>query len=253
MNNTGIEWADFSFNPITGCTAISEGCAHCYAHAVADRFWDDRKFSDVQFHPERLADAIKLNNKIKKGNGQYKTGKTPIVFLGSMTDLFHDKVHDKWLDQIFDMVSQCNLINFLVLTKRPDNMARYFNLRPDVLPNLWLGTTIENNKVSGRLLTLTSTPAAKRFLSLEPLLETVLLDENYLKQIDWVIVGGESGKGARYCDLEAIKWTVNQCHNVGVPVFVKQLGSVHKNHSDFDTFPRTIKFREWPKYDQEKT
>ena len=251
MNNTGIEWADFSFNPITGCTAASEGCANCYANAVADRFWGERKFSDVQFHPERLADAIKLNNKIKKGNGLYKTGKTPIVFLGSMTDLFQDRVYENWLDQIFDVVSQCSLINFLALTKRPEGMRRYFDNRDEVLPNLWLGTTIENQRVADRLPILATTVGAVKFLSVEPLLGEVNLEEKYLKQIDWVIVGGESGKGARKCDIKWIKSIVNQCHNVGVPVFVKQLGSVYKNHSDFNTFPTEIKYREWPKYDLE--
>lgn len=297
LNETGIEWTDFTFNPITGCKAISEGCANCYAKAVANRLWAEREFHEIMFHSDRLLSAIKMNKQLASGKKIFKSktgGNRPIIFLGSMTDLFQKDVDPSWLDEIFEVVKQCEQMDFLVLTKRPKRMQEYFKRTvteqgKSPLPNLWLGVTIEMQKyVEERIKDLTDTPATKRFLSVEPLLEKVILpdwtpvnsyfDPQTLEQhecdlcgemeasvkytisqqnsicnnclpnygLDWIIVGGETGKKARKCEISWIESLVRQCSELGLPIFVKQLGSHHKNHSDFDSFPDSIKRRFWP-------
>lgn len=258
---TSIEWTGKTWNPVTGCNKISPGCAHCYAADIAKRFWGNRKFTDVQFHPDRLEQPLKWR-------------KSQTVFVNSMSDLFHDAVTDDQLDQIFAVMALTPQHTYQILTKRPERMQQYCD-RLDLrrlmkavdlpmpsgsyhitlpLPNVWLGVTVENQKaVDSRIPLLLQTPAAVRFLSCEPLLEAIDLEtpdafpqwdyrptyEYYrtatgitdpspikLKDgIDWAIIGGESGPKARPCSVEWIRSVVRQCTDAQVPVFVKQLGS----------------------------
>lgn len=191
-----IEWTDETWNPVTGCNKVSPGCAHCYAEGIAKRFWGDREFSDVQFHPERLEQPLRWR-------------KPRMVFVNSMSDLFHESVTDEQLDQIFAVMALTPQHTYQVLTKRPERMLRYMDwcgrrhdlegkpvslCRVDVvenatshwshcweierwpLPNVWLGVTVENQRTANeRIPLLLQTPAAVRFLSCEPLLEEVIL------------------------------------------------------------------------------
>lgn len=248
-----IEWTDKTWNPVTGCNKVSPGCRNCYAESIAKRFWGNRKFSDVQFHEDRLLQPFRWKKPQK-------------VFVNSMSDLFHDKVTDEQLDQVFAVMALCPQHTFQVLTKRPQRMMEYLsnttgeeNVLARVLcqareirsqfpkastasdlgwpyPNVWLGVSVENQKAADeRIPLLLQTPAATRFLSCEPLLESVNLTP-WLPCLTiggvemepwpiWVIVGGESGSGARPCDTRWIQGIVEQCQSVDVPVFVKQTGS----------------------------
>lgn len=251
---SSIEWTDETWNPITGCKKVSPGCANCYAESIAKRFWGERKFTEVQFHPERLDQPLKWR-------------KPRMVFVNSMSDLFHESVTDEQLDQVFAVMALTPQHTYQVLTKRPERMLKYFQqfserakdwggdswLIHEVaigivgedelhdgkyqdqkmldlpLPNVWLGVTVENQKAAEEHIPLLlQTPAAVRFLSCEPLLEDIDL-ANAMPlggpDLDWVIVGGESGHNARPCDVAWIHSIVEQCKAAGVPCFVKQLGS----------------------------
>jgi len=283
---TTIEWTDQTWNPTTGCKKVSEGCANCYAEGIAKRFWGERKFTEVQFHPERLEQPLKWR-------------KPRMVFVNSMSDLFHEAVTDEQLDQIFAVMALTPQHTYQCLTKRPQRMLEYFRgfsmraadcggdrwLLHEVaaglvgeeelhdgkyqhqkmldmpLPNCWLGVSVENQKAGDdRVSILRQTPAAVRFLSCEPLLENIFLAN--LKDIDWVIVGGESGPGARTCDIDWIESIIEQCKEADVACFVKQLGSnaiarsdmgildfsnTRGNASNPDEWPEDLRVRQFPK------
>ncbi|MBL1177613.1 DUF5131 family protein [Pantanalinema sp. GBBB05] len=283
---TTIEWTQETWNPVTGCNKISPGCAHCYAADIAKRFWGERKFTDVQFHPERLEQPLKWR-------------KPRTVFVNSMSDLFHESVTDEQLDQVFAVMALTPQHTYQVLTKRPERMQQYcdrLDLRRLIkaadlpmpsgsyqiklpLPNVWLGVTVENQKAADtRIPLLLRTPAAIRFLSCEPLLEAIDLakwlrpvvvmhseSSGFLNgdaivgtspdsQINWTIVGGESGSKARPCNVEWIRSVVQQCTTAQVPVFVKQLGSRPAGleargtgkHNDLEIFPADLQLRQMP-------
>ena len=233
MGQSSIEWTDVTWNPATGCTKVSPGCAHCYAEAVAPRTFRGRPFTDVKFHPERLEQPLHWR-------------KPRRVFVNSMSDLFHEDLPVSVIYDIFEVMRRCPQHVFQVLTKRPERMRSLLNgcitgiEAP--LPNVWLGVSVENQAMADeRIPILLNTPAALRFLSVEPLLAPVdlrpwLADDSH--RPDWVIVGGESGPKARPCDMWWI-WNIvhQQCFDYGVPVFVKQLGSrpVSSNPLRFDT------------------
>ncbi len=219
MSQTTIEWTDKTWNPVTGCTKVSEGCARCYAETIANRFWGDRKFSDVQFHEDRLKAPA--------------TWKTPCkVFVNSMSDLFHESVTFKQIDQIFAVMATTNRHTFQVLTKRPERMLEYFtDYLPDVggltvlhkgsarvavdlsrsfpLPNVWLGVSVENQKAADeRIPLLLRIPATVRFLSCEPLLEDIDI-KDYLGEFwycpdceyDWKEAGAMASGKKRLCGI----------------------------------------------------
>jgi protein gp37 len=214
---TKIEWATASWNSITGCTPASEGCAHCYAAGLVKRFpalhGAGVPFSTPVYHPERL-DAPLHWRKPKR------------IFVGSMTDMFHEKVKNEWVDHVMDVIERCPQHTFMFLTKRPIEMDSYFRYRfygpvkRTPLPNVWLGVTVENARHLDRIDTLRSIPAAKRFISFEPLLGPV--GKFDLHGIDLAIVGSETGPGKRYMDEQwALKIAV-QCHDAGVKFFFKK-------------------------------
>ena len=219
--NTSIEWTDVTWSPVTGCTKVSPGCAHCYAADVAKRFWKGRPFEDVQFHEDRLFQPLHWR-------------KPRRVFVNSMSDLFHEDLKDHQIYEIFRVMRRAPQHTFQVLTKRAERMNAYMKeYHIFVLPNVWLGVSVENQAMADeRIPILLDTPAAVRFLSVEPLLERVGITD-YLKghgdfqrsPIDWVIVGGESGRKARPCNVRWVESIVLQCNYHDVPCFVKQLGA----------------------------
>ncbi len=209
-----IEWTEKTWNPVTGCTKISPGCKHCYAENMARRLkaMGTPGYEDgfkLTLHPGRLDEPLRRK-------------KSTVYFVNSMSDLFHKQVPSKFIDRVFEVIAASPQHNFQLLTKRPERMARYFRSR-DVPPNCWLGTTVEDQKYGvPRIDLLRTIPAKIRFLSIEPLLEDLgALD---LKNIHWVIVGGESGPKARPMQPEWVENIRVQCHAQGASFFFKQWG-----------------------------
>lgn len=223
---TKIEWADATWGPIRGCSRVSAGCVHCYAETMAARFsgpgqpYDglirDRKWSGVvRLIPERLEDPIRWQ-------------KPRRIFVNSMSDLFHEELTDATIDRVFDVMERAPRHTFQVLTKRPHRSLSYTARRYVRGPaHVWIGTSIEDQKACGeRLESIRDTAAGVRFVSAEPLLGPI--DFGFRgggESVGWVIVGGESGPGARRCDIRWIDKIVHQCENARIPVFVKQLGA----------------------------
>ena len=226
---SSIEWTESSWNPVTGCTKISAGCAHCYAERMARRLHamgqpNYRNGFEVTCHP----DALELPLKWKKSQ---------MIFVNSMSDLFHRAVPARFIEEIFFTMNQARWHTFQILTKRAD---RLLQLAPRLkwTPNVWMGVTVENDKHVDRIDRLREVPAAVRFLSLEPLLGP--LPKLDLTRIDWVIVGGESGPGARPMDPEWVLDLRDQCLNAGVAFFFKQWGGVQKKKAG-----RLLEKRTW--------
>lgn len=226
---TSIEWTHRTWNPVTGCTKVSQGCKHCYAERLADRFWGDRPFTDVRVHPERLDQPMSIR-------------RPSMIFVNSMSDLFHSDVEELFIRQVFDVMVRCPHHTFQVLTKRGQRLASLGQQLPWP-PNIWMGVSVESEDEIQRIDQLRAAPAAVRFLSLEPLIGPLpALD---LRGIHWVIVGGESGPQARPMDGKWVRSIRRQCRAAGVPFFFKQWGGVFKKQAGrlldgrtYDEFPR---------------
>ncbi len=212
-DNSSIEWTQATWNPVTGCEKVSPGCAHCYAETFAERFRGvpghpyERGF-DLQMRPERLTQPLEW-------------ARSRLIFVNSMSDLFHEDIPVEFIQSVFDTMRRADQHKFQVLTKRS---ARLRELAP-LLPwpdNVWMGVSVENQRWTSRIDDLRTVPAAVRFLSCEPLLGP--LDLN-LEGIHWVIVGGESGPGARRMKPEWAREIRDQCGRAGVPFFFKQWGA----------------------------
>jgi protein gp37 len=254
---TGIEWTDATWNPIRGCSRVSEGCRNCYAESVAyrfggpgmpyegltqvvgeaklgsDRIRNARWNGNIKFVEEHLADPLK-----------WKAPRR--IFVNSMSDLFHKNVADEMRDKIFAVMALCPRHTFQILTKRPERMLEYLKtphrmdsvddeLPPGTpkmtvwpLPNVHLGVSVENQATADeRIPLLLQTPAAVRFISAEPLLGEVILRWPFLAtlpKLDWVICGGESGPGARPMHPDWARGLRDQCVAANVPFFFKQWG-----------------------------
>ncbi len=220
-----IEWTDATWNPVRGCTKISLGCAHCYAETFAERFrgvpGHPFEFGfDLRLVPEKLGDPLRW--------------RTPrMVFVNSMSDLFHDGVPDEYVIAVAKVMAAANWHTFQVLTKRAERLAGLLNGELSFAarcPNIWWGVSVENRKHGlVRIEHLRRAPAAVRFLSIEPLLED--LGQFDLRSIDWVIVGGESGPGARPMSVDWVRGIRDQCRDASVPFFFKQWGGVRKRET----------------------
>jgi protein gp37 len=212
-DKTGIEWTDATWNPVTGCTAISAGCDHCYAELLSFRLqrMGVKKYQhgfDVTLHPDALTQPLRWKSPRR-------------VFVNSMSDLFHAHVPREFVVQIWEVMRQCPQHTFQVLTKRPERMARFTGDYP-APPNVWLGTSVEDGRVVQRIDRLRECDAPVRFLSCEPLIGPLAnLD---LSGIHWVITGGESGERARPCHAVWVQDIRDQCAVAGVAFFHKQWG-----------------------------
>lgn len=286
-----ISWCDITVNPIHliredgshgghWCQKVSPGCARCYAeaqnHSNYFKFASHLPYSGSA--PENLIFDDKVMEKLIRMRSPER------VFIGSMTDIVGEWIPDAWLDRAFAYMALAKQHTFQILTKRPERMREYFLsenrdskisnwattfdksssdriISVDLpLKNCWLGTSVENQKAADdRIPSLLNTPASVRFLSCEPLLESIDI-RDYLHGISWVIIGGESGTGARPCETNWIKSIVYQCQSANVAVFVKQLGSnpVNAAHLKFKTsdrkggnindFPPELQVREFPQF-----
>lgn len=253
MNQTSIEWAEKTWNPISGCTPISEGCQNCYAKRMAQRlrgrcgYPADEPFR-VTLHPDRLEEPLRLR-------------KPSRIFVCSMSDLFHEDVPFEFIDQVFDVMATARKHTFMVLTKRPERLLEYARSRTRETGegylnegNVWLGVTAENQaRADERIPILLETPAAVRFVSIEPMLGPIDLttvprpDNAYFrwrgetgcitdpeepddyvywckKGIHWVICGGETGPNARPMHPDWVWRLIDQCQAVGAPFMFKQWG-----------------------------
>lgn len=239
---TGISWCDSTWNPIVGCSPISEGCTHCWASAMVKRFPNlngGKPFSDIRFYPERLSQPSKWK-------------KPRRIFVGGMTDLFHECVPDEWRNQVFDVMSHCTQHCFLSLTKRPSRALEYFLYRIKgswPLSNAMVGVTAEGQRAADdRIPMLLSTFAIKTWVSLEPLLSPVTLRQFFRPSgLDFVVIGCESGPGRRPMKLEWAEALVEECRSAGIACFVKQIEIDGKVVHDIERFPPSLQVREWPK------
>jgi protein gp37 len=217
---TGIEWTESTWNPVTGCTKISPGCAHCYAERMAERL--------QAMGQANYAHGFELTLQPQMLELPLKWKKPQTIFVNSMSDLFHPNVPLGYIRQVFDVMARAHWHRFQVLTKRSDRL-RAISTEIDWPSNVWMGTSVESDRYRGRIDELRASGAHVKFLSLEPLLGPLRNLE--LAEIDWVIVGGESGPGARAMDPE---WAIDlrdQCLQVGVPFFFKQWGGRNKKQT----------------------
>ena len=217
---TSIEWTESTWNPVTGCSKISAGCANCYAERMARRLRavgvpNYANGFEVTLHEELL-------------NLPLKWLKPKIIFVNSMSDLFHEKIPDDFIARIFDIMNKASWHRFQILTKRSDRLRR---MNPDLpwADNIWMGVTVEDRKCAFRIEHLRKTRASIKFISMEPLLEPV--EELDLIGIDWVIVGGESGPGARPLNENWVMDIKGKCQTSNIPFFFKQWGGVNKKKS----------------------
>lgn len=217
---SSIEWTDATWNPTTGCSKVSPGCAHCYAETLSLRFgtstkrWTPANAADnVRVHPDRFDLPLRWQDPKR-------------IFVDSMSDLFHELVPDLVIARVWETMAAAPRHQFQILTKRPQRMPAIVKRRVaehGILPNVWLGTSIENDRWVGRAEHLRETPAAVRFISAEPLLGP--LPSLDLRGIDWLIVGGESGSNHRRMELAWAREIRDKCQEAGTAFFFKQLGS----------------------------
>jgi protein gp37 len=239
MAQTKIEWCDRVWNPITGCSPVSDGCQNCYAKRMANRLKGRYGYSKddpfrVTFHPDRLKEPVHWK-------------KPSRIFVCSMGDLFHDDVDGEWLKDIFSIIRAYPHHTFLILTKRPQNVnKRYFDYFGHTsYSHVWLGVSVEDQKTADeRIPILLQILAAYRFVSVEPMLSNIILKKEWFERIhykyggehrkgplwdgiiipgiSWVICGSESGPKRRPCKVDWIRNLKNQCINAGIPFFLKQ-------------------------------
>ena len=268
---TKIGWCDHTFNPWEGCQRVSPGCDRCYAEARAARFrsveWGPRK-------PRRRLSAAYWKQPLRWNAGARESGTRPRVFCASLADVFDNQVPEEWRADLWALIRECSALDWLLLTKRPQNMAA-------MLPHDWgagypnaaLGVTAEDQKrAQERVPILLDTPAAMRFVSVEPMLERV--DFNALSagpenlnaltglrenpfgavvarrtgtKLDWVICGGESGPGARAMDPDWARALRDQCAGAGAAFFMKQMGGHPEKRDRLEDLPKDLRIRQFPK------
>jgi protein gp37 len=239
--DSALEWTDATWNPVRGCTKISPGCKHCYAETFAERFRGVRGHPyeqgfDIRLVPEKLAEPLR-----------WRAPK--MIFVNSMSDLFHDNVPDDYIAAVARVMVVANWHTYQVLTKRSDRLRNLLNSSLNFASrreHIWWGVSVEDRKYGvPRIDNLRDADAAVRFLSIEPLLEDV--GQINLAGIDWAIVGGESGPGARPIKKEWVISLRNQCRESRVPFFFKQWGGVRKATTGrklegrtYDEFPSQV-------------
>lgn len=240
-DHSPIEWTDATWNPVRGCTKISPGCKHCYAEAFAERFRGVKGHPfeqgfDLRLIPEKLNEPLRWHSPRR-------------VFVNSMSDLFHELVPTDYISAVARAMEAAHWHTFQILTKRHERLRELtegeLKWMAD-LPNVWFGVSVEDREHGlPRIEALREAPVITRFLSVEPLLED--LGRIDLRQIDWVIVGGESGRGARPMEKQWVLSVLQQCQRARVPFFFKQWGGVQKKKAGrqldgrtYDGFPREV-------------
>lgn len=239
-DGSAIEWTDATWNPVTGCTKITRGCDNCYAERFAERW------RGIPGHPFKTGFDLTLR---PERVGQPLRWKRPrMIFVNSMSDLFHKKVPKSFIDSVFDTMEAAHWHIFQVLTKRSSLMRNYLRTRygdgrgP---AHIWCGVSVEDAKAKPRLAHLRESPAGVRFLSVEPLIGAVGVMD--LIGIDWVIVGGESGPGVRPIYLEWIREVRDQCLDQNVVFFFKQWGGPRPKSGG-----RELDGQEWNQFPEAK-
>lgn len=235
--DSNIEWTEFTWNPVTGCIKVSQGCKNCYAERMAKRLraMGARRYSDG-FKPTLHWDLIDAPRAWRKSR---------LVFVNSMSDLFQEEVPEIFIRRVFQTMTECPQHTFQILTKRSERLAEMAARLPWP-ENVWMGASVEDARVLDRAIHLATVPAAVRFLSCEPLIGP--LDDLPLNNIDWVIVGGESGPRARAMSASWVKSIRRQCRMRGVAFFFKQWGGVRKDLTGrlldgrtYDEMPRRVR------------
>lgn len=276
-NKTKIEWTERTWSPVTGCSKISEGCANCYASAMTRRFWKQwgceapPNHFVVKLHPERLEEPLRIK-------------KPTVFFVCSMADLFHEDVPDEFIDQVFAVMALCPQHTFQILTKRPQRMLKYCSQYREqqirsiwsdiglyaqtnpsvmryvqVLPNVWLGVSAENQRTADeRIPLLLQTPAALRFVSCEPLISKIDLCHEWgafqdgnntpfrkkiINGLDLCLCGAETGQKARPCHPDWVRSLRDQCQSSGTPFFLKKCsdGTHQIDGKEYREMPRREK------------
>jgi len=228
--NSSIEWTESTWNPVTGCTKISDGCLNCYAERMARRLagrygYPKENPFKLTLQPDRLSQPLNWK-------------KTHNIFVCSMSDIFHKNVPDSYIFEILGVINKCPQHTFQILTKRANRMARISNNIGQWPHNVWIGVTVESEKHKKRIDYLKSANASVKFISFEPLLDDV--NQINLNGINWVIVGGESGPGSRQMRQE---WAANirdQCLKMNISYFFKQWGGFNKKANG-----RRLEGKEW--------
>jgi protein gp37 len=234
--NSAIEWTDTTWNPVTGCTKISAGCDNCYAARFSERF------RGVQGHPFETGFDLTLRPERLKQPLEWKRPR--MIFVNSMSDLFHKDIPKAHIAAIFDTMEKADWHVYQVLTKRSSLLQKFINERYKTRkapPHMWFGVSVENQPATSRIAHLQKANASVRFLSIEPLIAPV--EQLNLEGIDWVIVGGESGPGARPMNPEWAMDIRDQCVEAGVPFFFKQWGG-----RSAKTGGRLLEGREWNQF-----
>jgi protein gp37 len=240
MAESAIEWTEATWNPLTGCTKVSPGCTHCYAERMARRLQamgqsNYARGFELTLHEHALALPLRWK-------------KPRLVFVNSMSDLFHEQVPERFIHRVFDVMRQARWHEFQVLTKRATRLEQ---MSPSIEwpPNVWMGVSVENRHYVSRIAHLRKSGALIKFLSLEPLLGP--LPDLDLEGIDWVIVGGESGPQARPMRASWVVEIRNQCQVAAVPFFFKQWGGVQKKRAGrlldgltWDELPKRVERRQ---------
>jgi protein gp37 len=238
--STAIEWTDATWNPVTGCTKISAGCDHCYAERFSERFRGTRGHPfetgfDLTLRPERLQQPLGWRN-------------PRMIFVNSMSDLFHKEIPNAFIGGVFDTMERAHWHTFQILTKRSSLMRNFLRRRygqnrgPS---HMWFGVSVEDGSKKSRIRHLQEAPAGVRFLSIEPLIGPMgVLD---LTDINWVIVGGESGPGARPMERQWVREVRDQCRDSNVAFFFKQWGGLRPKSGG-----RKLDGREWGQFPEIK-
>ena len=232
MAETQIEWTDATWNPVAGCSIVTAGCTHCYAMEMAKRLeaMGIEKYAGLT---RKTGRRTVWNGVVREDRGAllipHGWRKPRKIFVNSMSDLFHERVSDTFILDVWQVMRETPRHNYQILTKRPERLVPLVAGKiGEVLPNVWLGTSIEDTNVVDRIDHLRAAPAAIRFISFEPLIGSVGSVD--LHDIHWVIVGGESGKSARPIREEWIDEIYGQCLSAGTAFFFKQWGTWGKDN-----------------------
>ena len=232
MADTQIEWTDTTWNPVVGCSLASAGCKNCYAMIMARRL-EAMGVDKYVGLTQKKGKNVTWTGTVREYNSSLeiplKWKKPRKIFVNSMSDLFHDGVSDDFILAVWDVMKRTPQHNYQILTKRPERMMQILSQKIDeILPNVWVGTSVENASTTDRIELLKNTPAAIRFISFEPLIDSV--GKVDLRGIHWAIVGGESGSKARPINESWIDEIHQQCNIYDTAFFFKQWGTWGKDN-----------------------